>query len=600
MKKIGAKRNLLGILVSTLISIILIVLLMTNYFTHGFYSGTTNIEDIKKEDISYVELSDDGYEIQFKPESELLAGFDMIFSNIDNNNGIIVLEIKDVSGKTVDTLSVDTKLLANEKYYKFYLNNKLSENEVYTLKITAKDCDKNPELIFVNNYGENGEVIDSLLMGFGYAKYTFNIGEKILLSLVIVAIWLFLLTFLGKWKWLKKNGQFIVISILLVVLLAWNYEFNTFNGDNTTFDTFQADSESLVIGAIEAEKNGIYNRYGLGSYDSTSNKLDYYTSQYGLQGKVFIFIEKIMDYRITYDLLHFLCSFAAAITFLLIVIFIAKKYNRLMAGCFYFTFLLSPWIVNFARNLYWVEFTWFLPVLFGLICSCFINKKIVRVGCYIATYVSILIKCLCGYEYISTIMLATISFLLVDLVNSLILKDKLQLKRVFKSIIIMGIMCLLGFVSAIGIHAFLRGDGNIINGINSIIQNDLFKRTNGGNLNDFDVVYWPSLNASIWEVLCKYFHFNTSILSGISGNLFPLLALLPVIIFVYNYRLKKLDIKDLIFYIIFFLVSVSWYILAKSHSFIHTHMNYVLWYFGYVQICIYIIIKQIIKYFAKK
>ena len=81
MKKNGAKRNLLGILVSTLISIILIVLFMTNYFTHGFYSGTTNIEDIKKSDISYVELSDNGYEIQFKPESELLAGFDMIFSN---------------------------------------------------------------------------------------------------------------------------------------------------------------------------------------------------------------------------------------------------------------------------------------------------------------------------------------------------------------------------------------------------------------------------------------------------------------------------------------------------------------------------------------
>lgn len=30
-----------------------------------------------------------------------------------------------------------------------------------------------------------------------------------------------------------------------------------------------------------------------------------------------------------------------------------------------------------------------------------------------------------------------------------------------------------------------------------------------------------------------------------------------------------------------------------AHSYVHTHMNYVLWYFGFVQICIYILCKQV-------
>ena len=92
------------------------------------------------------------------------------------------------------------------------------------------------------------------------------------------------------------------------------------------------------------------------------------------------------------------------------------KYNLLLAVIYYLTFLLSPWIVNFARNLYWVEFTWFIPMAIGLFCSININNKICRFTSYLLAFFSILIKCLCGYEYISTIMLSMITFLVIDFV----------------------------------------------------------------------------------------------------------------------------------------------------------------------------------------
>lgn len=52
---------------------------------------------------------------------------------------------------------------------------------------------------------------------------------------------------------------------------------------------------------------------------------------------------------------------------------------------------------------------------------------------------------------------------------------------------------------------------------------------------------------------------------------------------------------SVVFYFVSLLVSASWFILGKGHSYIHTSLNFVMWYFGFVQFCIYIIIKQFIN-----
>jgi hypothetical protein len=52
--------------------------------------------------------------------------------------------------------------------------------------------------------------------------------------------------------------------------------------------------------------------------------------------------------------------------------------------------------------------------------------------------------------------------------------------------------------------------------------------------------------------------------------------------------------------IVSFLTCTSWFILGKSHSFIHVHMNYVLWYFGSVQVSLYIVLKFFIGLFRKQ
>ena len=88
----------------------------------------------------------------------------------------------------------------------------------------------------------------------------------------------------------------------------------------------------------------------------------------------------------------------------------------------------------------------------------------------------------------------------------------------------------------------------------------------------FDVdVAIKNIEAEKFEPLYK-----TALLLGVAGLLI---------------RRRKID--DIVLYFVFLFSTLSWHILAKAHSYVHTHMNYVLWYFGFVQICIYIIVSAI-------
>lgn len=320
-----------------------------------------------------------------------------------------------------------------------------------------------------------------------------------------------------------------------------------------------------------------------------------YRSQYGLQGKIMRMLAKRSTAFI--QGFHFACAFLTAAVFVMIVWIIRRKYNLMMAICFYTVFGLSPWIVNFAKNLYWVEFTWFIPMLFGLLCTWKINQKAVRITSIAGAFISILIKCLCGYEYIPTIMMGLIAFPVFDLAQSILKKDWKIAKLRGRTIICLGMAALLGFVTAIVIHATLRGNGNITEGIQSIIEKDVLRRTYGADFNNFDPVYYASFNASGWEVVMSYFNFSTNIIAGITGNLFPLLCVIPVAILVYDKSRHRMKTEQAVMYVFFLLTSISWFYLAKSHSYIHHHMNYVMWYFGFVQICLYIIADKICECF---
>lgn len=410
-----------------------------------------------------------------------------------------------------------------------------------------------------------------------------------------------------------KNKKIIVV-ILLVIILTLNFAKNFISNTNIEigkidFWNFQNDSEYLVLSRIFKDKYNIgSSKYGLCKFlDDNDERLDniyilneaensdylenyeakYYTSQFGLQGHIFSFLYNKL--HISIGKLNLACCLLLAIVLVAICYIIYNKYSKLMGWIFYISFLLSPWITAFAKNLYWVEFTWFLPVLFGLMLSMNYSKKKIFVP---LIFISIFVKCLCGYEYISTIMLMTIAFFIIDFFNT---KDKEERIKIVKTILIVGITCVLAFLMALVIHANVRGEGNIINGIKVIYEEDVLRRTVLGTDSErFNVAFSESINSTILQTVDKYFNWNTSIILGIEGQYFKLMFIATIAILMYNILKKKENCyRDLIMFIVFLCTTLSWFVLGKAHSYIHTHMNYVLWYFGFVQISIYIIIKFI-------
>lgn len=324
-----------------------------------------------------------------------------------------------------------------------------------------------------------------------------------------------------------------------------------------------------------------------------------YRSQYGLQGIVFRHLARLLDYEESVEGLQLLCSVLASAVFMAIVVLISRRYGFLLAGCFYGTFLLSPWIVNFARNLYWVEFLWFLPMLAGLLGLQFLDRRGSGIISGITAFLLILAKSLCGYEYLSTIMVGMVLFPCAELVSAFVQKDRERSRRLLGLAALLGAGALAGFAVAVSLHAMLRGEGDLAAGFSSIWREDVLHRTIGGRLSEFGPEEWESLQASVWQVFVTYFHFDTQILTGVDGYLFPVLAFLPGVLLLRRSKAGQEGIsrpeliRDWAFYGLSFAASVSWFVLAKSHSHMHTHMNYVLWYFGFVQICLYLAIREL-------
>jgi len=397
-----------------------------------------------------------------------------------------------------------------------------------------------------------------------------------------------------------QNPKVVLLFIMILFMTCTSY----YNRDKS----FQRDSESLAVGIITVAKYDIDNggiKYGLRRIYATDSRYEYnsnvedtyriytdgklysnmqeYTSQIGLQGWIYYFFTKyIIQKSIT--ILGLGCCLLLSLVITFICYELYKKYGLLLATSFYLVCICSSWIRNFSTNLYWVEFTWFIPMLLGLICLNNLNK---RFWLYPLFFLAILVKSACGYEYITVIMLSSIMFFVPEWFCYK--ENKQQSKLLFKTILCIGISSLLGFVVTFLIHSYIRGGGIILDGLKSIYHSDVLRRT-FGNVADFHDVYANSLNASIFYVFLLYFRTPAGI-----NALFLCLAFAFLI---YHYRKKTFLLrKDIWLFLVTFITCVSWFILGKSHSYIHTHMNYVMWYMGFIQIGTYFVLKYVLKIF---
>lgn len=367
-----------------------------------------------------------------------------------------------------------------------------------------------------------------------------------------------------------------------------------------TSKSFQVDSESLIVDPMLATINnckwnesnwalgflkpinGLENGHLYPNIIEYDNKLKQtysfieYKSQIGIQGIIFNWIAGISKNINIIIILRWICCFLFVVVALLIALQLKKRYGILLPLVFYGVVILSKWTTDFAPNLYWVMFTWFVPILLGLLC---VNYEKKRTFIYPLFFVAIFFKSLCGYEYLSTIMITAEMFLIVEF---LVCKERR--KDTFKSIIISGLCMFLGFLTVLIIHSVILGEGDLVHGIEIFIH-DLVGRRTFGNASDYSIEYRKSLNASVMEVLGLYFN------NDFYGNIMKWLFAVALICLIFRQFVEKKDCRRLFALLLLSFISVtSWLILAKGHSYIHTHMNFVLFDLGYSWVSIYCIL----------
>ena len=281
-----------------------------------------------------------------------------------------------------------------------------------------------------------------------------------------------------------------------------------------------------------------------------------------------------------------------SLTFAALVLLIANKVSRLLATLIMMVYLSSPWITLLAKNVYWVPFSWLLPSL--VVLWLFVDgvaKGWARRLAIPLLYGAFALKFLAGFEYATSIILFASTIPLLPTFSKEYLTRSEIFRLLRKSIVIFAIG-VIAFLSSLIALANLRGN-SVVNGLTVIYNEDIKRRTFGNSL-DFPESYKSSLDSNVLEVVGVYVvGWSTNVLNFVYPNLLTIqlgkislwvlifLSLLASVLRMIKTRedwLRRFFSSGLLQNLLVLAIPISWFVLAKAHSYVHPHLNFVLWY----------------------
>ena len=135
----------------------------------------------------------------------------------------------------------------------------------------------------------------------------------------------------------------------------------------------------------------------------------------------------------------------------------------------------------------------------------------------------------------------------------------------------------------------------MVDGIRTIFVEDIARRTYG-DASAFSGETAESLRASPFDVLKIYlFEYPGKRTMLVPGKAF--LAMMAFTFVGVALRLalrERLARRDAWMLVVFFAVPVSWFVLAKGHSYTQTHINFVLWFIGFMPALIYVTLSTVV------
>ncbi len=402
-------------------------------------------------------------------------------------------------------------------------------------------------------------------------------------------------------------------------LLSFGFLFNLWHvAEQEWFETHQRDTESLIIGRmVKSRQDGIFSSGGLtgagiasieqwvtseqidAQYLAYLNKRSFdefapYMSQTGGQGIIFSLFDRFMPLSPQIKLWSFyvLTALLSAIAVTAIIGWFYDEFGGWVAIFVLCSAVLSQWLTVFGKNLWWSLWAFYLPMV---IVMCLLkrhrvpsNRQFIRFGVLI--FILVFIKCFInGFEYITTtlIMMVTpcIYFAILDKWN------RHQCLKWTLAAVSGSVVAIFLSLTILCIQIGATKDG-FMDGVEHVIWS--FGKRTYGEAQDYPAVYAASLEAGTIGVVITYvngifFDLNNylSITNAFVSNfllkiryayLIVLFNVMSVLLFLRSNAERRQHDIALIWTMWFsILAPLSWYVIFKAHSFIHTHMSFLLW-----------------------
>ena len=413
----------------------------------------------------------------------------------------------------------------------------------------------------------------------------------------------------------------IAIWALSILLLFFGFFSNTWRvAEQNWFDTHQKDTESHIMGRmVKSRQDGIFSAGGLNGWGTakstdaewipptertpqytaylhnlTFEKFSTYNSQPGGQGMIFSLLDRLIPFspQIKLRLFYVLTALLSAIALTTIIGWLYEEFGGWVAIFVIISAVLSQWLTVFGKNLWWSLWAFYLPMI---VVMYFLKRyrerldqQLIRFG--IVIFIAVSIKCFInGFEYITT----TLVMMMVPFVYYVIL-DKWSRRQFVKWTLAAGLGSGVAIFLSLIMLCFQIGaakDG-FMDGVEHVIWS--FGKRTYGEAADFPPVYAASLNAGMLSVVMTYmngifFDFNNylSVTNEFVSNavlkiryyyLIVLCIAMSALLLWRSHADRRHHYIALICATWFsILAPLSWFVIFKAHSYIHTHMSFLLW-----------------------
>lgn len=435
-------------------------------------------------------------------------------------------------------------------------------------------------------------------------------------------------------KWIKyRLEELKVKNIVICFLLFLSFQLNCFKAVSYDwFKSFQIDSQALVVGRlVYSDEKGVCSRSGLlGLSSPVAKNVDIYNYQYrafteklsvsgfepyssqpGIQGQIYHLLLHLFPFHGWGAILFLQCivSLFTAIVLTYWIDWLYREWGESVAWCNVLFIITGSYIVLFARNLYWVLGAFYIPFIVSLKWlekdSNISNRSLFHLSgvFFLAFFIKGLLT---GFEYVSTIcLMALLPFLYYGI------RDQWGERKFWRRIIAASAGTGAGMIAtAIVLIVQLIPEKGSLKEAVYYLWYSLGKRSYAEvSSYTFDEYVETSIRSDLWKVLQTYFEkpvWDISHLFSVDWikpyvswtvsdfvTLFVLISIVSVcyVVFHRNFSLKMKAMGITLCFSI--IPPLSWFVLFKGHSFVHTPMNaivwsmpFLLWGVAWVSICI--------------